>query len=116
MLGSRDGVFMFSTAANLSLVADAQSLYLDGTFQICPHLFYQVRVKLCESCEVVSLVKYITTVMSLFTSLSGIHNPRLQTWPLVYFLLPGKSRENYNTSLILLKEAAQNIGIVVQPE
>ena len=42
MLGSRDGVFMFSTNANLALIAEASSLYMDGTFQVCPHLRYHV--------------------------------------------------------------------------
>ena len=34
----------------------------------------------------------------------------------MYFLLPGKSQEAYNTSFILLKEAAQNIGLEVEPQ
>ena len=34
----------------------------------------------------------------------------------MYFLLPAKSREAYNTSFILLKEAAQNIGLEVDPQ
>ena len=42
MLGSRDGVFMFSTNANIVIIAEASTLYMDGTFQICPRLFYQV--------------------------------------------------------------------------
>ena len=33
---------MFSTRSNLALAAEAPSLYVDWTFQICPHLFYQV--------------------------------------------------------------------------
>ena len=41
MLGSRDSVFMFSTNTNLALIAEAPSLYMDWTFQICPRLFYQ---------------------------------------------------------------------------
>ena len=90
MLGSRDGVFMFSTNTNLALIAEAPSLYMDGTFQICPHLFYQV-----------------------FTLHAFKHG---QQFPLVYFLLPGKSREAYNTSFILLKEAAPNIGLEVEPQ
>ena len=32
MLGSRDGVFMFSTHNNLALIAEAPTLYMDGTF------------------------------------------------------------------------------------
>ena len=33
---------MFSTNTNLALIVEAPSLYMDGTFQICPRLFYQV--------------------------------------------------------------------------
>ena len=39
-----------------------------------------------------------------------------QQFPLVYFLLPGKNREAYNTSFILLKEAPQNIGLEVKSQ
>ena len=42
MLGSRDSVFMFSTEANLKLLSEADTIYMDGTFQICLCLFYQV--------------------------------------------------------------------------
>ena len=38
----RGGEFMFSTNTNLALIVEAPSLYMDGTFQICPRLFYQV--------------------------------------------------------------------------
>ena len=51
--------------------------------------------------------------------LQGVHTTCFQARtaiPLVYFLLPGKRREAYNTSFILLKEAAQNIGIEVDPQ
>ena len=51
--------------------------------------------------------------------LPGVYNPCLQrraTFPLVYFLLPGKTQEAYNTSFILLREAAQNIGLEVDPQ
>ena len=85
MPGSRDGVFMFSTSSNLALIAEAPTLYMDGTFQICTCLFYQV-----------------------FMTHASKH--RWQ-FPLVYFLLPSKSQEAYNTAFILLKEAVQNIGI-----
>ena len=83
---------MFSTNTNLALIAEAP-IYMDGTFQICSRLFYQV-----------------------FTLHAFKHG---QQFPLVYFLLPGKSWEayntSYNTSFILLNEAAQNIGLEVDP-
>ena len=53
----------------------------------------------------------ICFTMQVFTLHAFKHG---QQFPLVYFLLPGKSREAYNTSFILLKEAAQNIGLKVE--
>ena len=44
MLCSCDGVFMFSTNANIALIAETSTLYMNGTFQICPRLFYQLHV------------------------------------------------------------------------
>lgn len=88
MFGSRDGIFMFTTRNNLALVTKAPFLYMDGTFQICPHLFYQV-----------------------FTVHAFKHG---QQFPLIYFLLPDKTRETYNISSILLNEAAQNFGFQVE--
>ena len=82
MLSSRDGVFMFSTNNNLALIAEAPTLYMDGTFQICLRLH------------------------------AFKHGQQL---PLVYFLLPGKTQAAYNTSFMLLKETAQNLGLQVDP-
>lgn len=81
MLGSRDGVFMFSTSSNLALLVEAPTLYMDGTFLICTHLFYQV-----------------------FMIHASKHEQQFEI-PLVYFLLPSKSHESYNTTFIPLKEA-----------
>ena len=68
MLASGEGVCMFSTNANLTLITEAPSLYMDESFQICPCLFYQV-----------------------FTIPVFKHGKQ---FPLVYFLLPGKFRQN----------------------
>ena len=85
------GVFMFSTGANLKLISGADTIYTDETF---PNLPSPV--------------------------LPGAYPPHAfkhgQQFPLAYFLLPGKSREVYNTSFVLLKEAAQNLGLDVNPE
>ena len=37
-----DRVIMFATDANIKLLCKAQTIYVDGTFQTCPSLFYQV--------------------------------------------------------------------------
>ena len=79
-----------STNTNLALVSEAPPLYLDGTFQVCPCLFYQVSTLHAFKCG--------------------------QQFPLFYFLLPCKSHETYNTSFILLKKAAQSVCIDVDPQ
>ena len=37
-----DKVIVFATDANIKLLCEAQTIYVDGTFQTCPSLFYQV--------------------------------------------------------------------------
>ena len=34
-------IVIFSTEHNLELLAQAEKIYVDGTFQICPRVFYQ---------------------------------------------------------------------------
>ena len=70
LLGSRNDVHFFSTRANLELLGWLDVLYADGTFNICPCMFYQILT--------IHAFKY------------G------KQFPLAYFLLPGKSREVYN--------------------
>ena len=79
-----------STRGNPTIIAEAPALYMDGRFQICRHLFYQV-----------------------FMIRAFKHS---QQFPLSYFLLHGKSRETYNISLILFEEAAQNFSLSAEPE
>ena len=67
----------------------AEDLYMDGTFQIAPRLFYQV---------------FIIHVFK--------HG---QQFPLVYCLLPGKSRDMYNRCISILKEEAQDKGLQLHP-
>ena len=62
---------------------------MDGTFQIAPRLFYQV-----------------------FTIHVFKHGQR---FPLVYCLLPGKSRDMYNRCISILKEEAQDNGLQLHP-
>ncbi len=58
--------------------------YTDGTFKTCPRLFYQI-----------------------FTIHAFFHG---QQFPLVYCLLPSKSREVYNRMFDILKTALQQRG------
>ena len=63
-------VLIFATHTNMHLLAEATTIYVDGTFEICPRLFYQV-----------------------FIINAFIYG---QQFPLVYGLLPGKSRDIYH--------------------
>ena len=72
LLRQEDDIHVFATTESLHLLAIAEAIYIDGTFEICPRLFYQV-----------------------FTINAFV---RGQQFPLAYGLLPGKSRETYNKS------------------
>ena len=83
-------VLIFATHTNMRLLAEATTIYVDGTFEICPRLFYQV-----------------------FTINAFIHG---QQFPLVYGLLPGKSRDIYHQFFMGVKEEAMNNGQHISPE
>ena len=65
LLRQEDDIHVFATTESLHLLAIAEAIYVDGTFKICPRLFYQV-----------------------FTINAFVHG---QQFPLMYGLLPGKS-------------------------
>ena len=67
-----NGEWAKTLRANLELLGCSDDLYADGTFNICPRMFYQILT--------IHAFKY------------G------KQFPLAYFLLPGKSREVYNTA------------------
>ena len=86
-----DKIVMFATQENLKLLSEANSIYMDGTFEVCPSMFYQ-----------------------LYTINAFIHGKQ---FPLLYALLPAKSREVYNRMFMLLKESMQNFGIqIINPQ
>ena len=87
---ARNNVFMFATESNLKVLSEAMTVYCDGTFSVCPRLFYQ-----------------------LFTIHCIKHGKQ---FPLVYFLLPSKSRETYNMAFLLFKEICQNYSIDLDPQ
>ena len=89
LLGSQNDIHVFATEDNLKILAEADELYMDGTFQITSHLFYQV-----------------------FTVHAFKHG---QPFPLAYCLLPGKSREAYNECFTMLKSACQDRNLNVLP-
>ncbi len=66
-----DKVTMFATGDNLSRLAEAETIYIDGTFRTCPCLFYQI--------------------FTIHAATNGRHIP------LVYCLLPNKRQETYTS-------------------
>ena len=70
LVQSEDNIHVFATEKNLYLLAQSEELYIDGTFKIAPRLFYQVLTVHCFK-----------------------HGKQ---FPLVYCLLPGKSRSVYD--------------------
>ncbi len=88
--GEEDKILIFATDEHLEMLANAERVYMDGTFQICPRLFYQ-----------------------LFNINVFIHQ---QHFPVVYCLLPRKTWEVYNRAFTLVKEAAQNLHLEINPE
>ena len=71
-------MLIFATEENLRHLAEAETIYVDGTFEVCPRLFYQV-----------------------FTINAFLHG---QQFPLVYGLLPSKSRDSYNRFFMAVKQ------------
>ena len=85
-----DRVIMFATDTNIKLLCEAQTIYVDGTFQTCPSLFYQV-----------------------FT-IHAFKNGR--QFPLVYALLPNKSQATYVRAFELVKQKAHSLHVSLEPQ
>ena len=62
---------------------------MDGTFETCPRLFYQIFT--------IHIIKYS------------------QTFPMVYALLPNKQQSTYNHMFMMVKEAALDHGLDLTP-
>ena len=75
----------FATVGNLHHLGIAETLYGDGTFSVCPSLFYQ-----------------------LYTIHAEVHG---QIVPLVFNLLPSKSKRCYQFMWLQLRNLMQEKGI-----
>ena len=75
--GDDDKILIFATEQNLSLMGDADSFYIDGTFSTCPSLFYQVCYLLFHAISITNI-----TEMLFFLSV-GVHNPHSALWPYI---------------------------------
>ena len=79
--GERDKIIIFSTTENLNSLASADDVFVDGTFHTCSQLFYQI-----------------------FTIQATRYD---RHFPLIYCLLPSKSRETYGRVFTLLKTKSE---------
>ena len=88
--GAGDKIMLFATDDNLCHLSTLDTIYIDGTFQVCCSLFTQ-----------------------LFTINGFLHG---QQFPLVYALLPSKSRNDYNRFFTPLREEMQTLGLRLEHE
>ncbi|XP_071089379.1 uncharacterized protein [Haliotis cracherodii] len=92
LLHSEDNnkLMIFSTANNLRHLAAAETYFCDGTFSMCPNLFYQI-----------------------YTIHAFVHG---KMFPLVYALLPAKKQTTYIRLFQIIKEKAQLLNMRLQPK
>ena len=84
-----DKIIIFSTSVNLRHLSKSKKIYVDGTFQTCPQLFYQI-----------------------FTLHSMTYGKQ---FPFAYCLLPGKSRTIYLRAFELIKQKSHELGYIMNP-
>ncbi|XP_046562156.1 uncharacterized protein LOC124271132 [Haliotis rubra] len=85
-----DRILIFSTAEMLDILANAETIYMDGTFFVCPSLWQQVYIVHCL--------------------VDG------QMFPVAFSLLPSKSRDTYIRLFNYLKDSVLAIvGVELSP-
>ncbi|XP_018494092.1 uncharacterized protein LOC108863900 [Galendromus occidentalis] len=87
--GLEDKILAFGTDEMFSILCESPTVFMDGTFKVVPHLFLQ-----------------------LYT-IHSFHKG--QMFPLVFFLLPDKTKETYRRMFSLLKNHADAKGMVFAP-
>lgn len=85
-------VLVFGTKANLELLAQCSTWFLDGTFKVSPAIFTQ-----------------LFTIIGTVTTLGN--NPKHIAFPLIYALLSSKETKHYEAALRAVSRVAQNLGI-----
>ena len=84
-----DKLFIFGTDNNMKLLCESHKIHVDGTFQTCPNIFYQI-----------------------FT----IHAMKFgKMFPLIFAFLPNKTTQTYQRLFDLIKEKAENLQLQLQP-
>ena len=84
------GILIFATSENLQILANLETYYMDGTFDVCPVLFVQ-----------------------LFTIHGFVNEKQI---PLVYALLPNKKTETYITIFRILRDKAGEENLILNPK
>lgn len=79
-----NNIVMCSCKSNMEFLTTADEFYLDGTFQYCPKFFYQL--------------------FTIFAMKNGHYIP------VIFFLLPNKQVNTYETALTYMKEEACKVG------
>lgn len=79
-VGDADRIIVFATAANIELLKECPEWFVDGTFKVCPLIFYQ-----------------------MYTF--HVRLPDGKTVPVVYSLLPAKNAQTYRRLLQIIIEA-----------
>ena len=82
-------IIIFATDDNMKLLAEAETLFVDGTFHTCPEIFYQI--------------------FTVHAFKNG------QQFPLAYCLLPDKTPGSYQWTFTLLKAKAEKLHLEFSP-
>ncbi|XP_046546688.1 uncharacterized protein LOC124256769 [Haliotis rubra] len=89
--GEDDRLLLFATTEMLELLSDADILFMDGTFFVCPNLWLQVYIIHC------------------------LVNGKM--FPVAFALLPNKTKRTYVRLFTLLKDiVVRRLGIELSPE
>ena len=85
-----DKLIIFGTDKNIELLCESDAIYVDGTFQTCPKLFYQI------------------FIMHAFK-----HGKQ---YPLIYAFLPNKQRCTYERAMNLVRQKADVLQLTLNPQ
>ena len=80
--GDADRIFIFGTNQSLQLLSQSQNWFGDGTFKVCPQIFFQI--------------------YTIHAQING------RILPCIYALLPNKTEETYTR---LFREVEQQVAI-----
>jgi hypothetical protein len=85
-----NNTLIFSTDENLKCLSESETLYVDGTFKVCPSLYTQLY------------------------SVHGLYKGHVV--PLVYALLSDKKSATYYSLLNIIRDALARLGLLLNPK